>query len=43
MVCVVSLLHDLPLFREVWRDREWRDLVPWYLPCSAYNHCFSGG
>ena len=19
------------------------DLVPWYLPCSAYNHYFSGG
>jgi len=24
-------------------DWDWKDLVPWYLPCSAYNHCFSGG
>jgi len=44
MVCVVCSCCTTSPYREVCRakgrDREWRDLVP-YLPCSAYNHCFS--
>jgi len=44
MVCVVCSCCATSPYREVCRakgrDREWRDLVP-YLPCSAYNHCFS--